>query len=70
MPHLAGHWELLMDIGAVALGLALGWGIWSNAKRNKANDAITEEATRELYADPEGYDKQREEELRSQVKPS
>jgi hypothetical protein len=70
MPGVGGHWELLMDIGAFLLGLVLAWAMWRNHHRNKANDKVTEEATRELYADPDHYDKEREEEFRRQVRPS
>jgi hypothetical protein len=52
--------ELLYGIGALALLVALIWGTRQYNRRNKANDAVTEQATRDLYRDPEHYDKREE----------
>ena len=62
--------EVLYVIGTVVLGLAIAWGMFWNKGRNRANDRVTEQATHELYADPEHYDERREEELKRQVRPS
>jgi hypothetical protein len=62
--------EVLWVIGTVLLGLAIAWGVMWNKGRNRANDRVTEEATHELYADPDNYDKRREAELKRQVRPS
>ncbi|RYG89273.1 MAG: hypothetical protein EON59_01720 [Alphaproteobacteria bacterium] len=53
-------WELAWPIGIALLGLAIAYGVWRYHSRNKANDAITEAATRELYKHPETYDQTRE----------
>jgi hypothetical protein len=47
--------ELLFGVGIVALGLGLAWGLWSYHTRNRANDVITEEATRQAYQRPDSY---------------
>lgn len=47
--------ELLFGVGIVVLGLALAWGLWSYYTRNRANDAVTEEATRQSYQRPDSY---------------
>lgn len=61
-------WEMLWLVGIVVLGLGLAWGSWRYHTRNKANDRITEEATRELYKHPETYDETAEE-LKKQLRP-
>ena len=63
-------WEMLFHIGWVVLGLALAYGLWKYYTRNKANDAVTEQATREQYEHPESYDNERREELRDKLRPS
>ncbi len=62
-------WEIAWPLGALALFIALAYGAWSYHTRNRANDRITEEATRELYSRPETYDRKREE-LKKRVRPS
>lgn len=52
--------------GAVILLAALVWGVWSYNRRNPANASITEEATRELYANTDTYG-DKEEKLRSRT---
>jgi hypothetical protein len=49
-------WEMAWPIGALILGVALAWALWRNHTRNRANDAITEEATRQEYAHPDSYE--------------
>jgi hypothetical protein len=41
--------ELLFGGGSLVLFLALAYGVWRTQRRNRAKDAITEQATRELY---------------------
>ena len=53
---------------SILLG-ALAWGVARYRGRNRANDRITEQATHELYADPEHYDEKRAE-LQQQVRPN
>jgi hypothetical protein len=42
-------WETLYVLGAVLLALGLVYGIVSYYTRNRVNDALTEDATREQY---------------------
>ena len=60
-------WEMLFHIGWVLLGLALAYGLWKYYTRNKANDPITEQATREQYEHPKSYDNERREELKDRL---
>lgn len=60
-------WEMAFPIGVILLGLALAWGLLRYKTRNKANDRVSEEATRAEYSDPAGYAR-REESFRDQVR--
>jgi hypothetical protein len=62
-------WELLFGLGALALFLALAWGFIRYKTRNRANDAITEEATRQMREDPEAYDNGGRARLQRELKP-
>ena len=62
-------WEIAWPIGAGLLAIALAYGLWRYHSRNRAKDAITEEATRELYRHPETYDRKRED-LKKRIRPS
>ncbi|WP_369062001.1 hypothetical protein ABOZ73_07470 [Caulobacter sp. 73W] len=59
-------WEMAFPIGVILLGLALAYGLLRYKTRNKANDNITEEATREEYSHPATYD-EREGQLRDRL---
>ena len=61
--------ELLYGLGALVLLIALVWGITQYKSRNRANDAVTEAATRDEYDHPDTYEKD-EDEFRKQVRPS
>ena len=61
--------EVLYGVGALILLAALVWGIIQYNTRNKANDPITEAATREEYDHPDRYAEE-EEEFRDKVRPS
>ncbi|HEY0650153.1 hypothetical protein [Phenylobacterium sp.] len=61
--------ELLYGLGALVLLAALVWGIVQYKTRNKANDPLTEAATREEYDHPETYE-QKQDEFKEQVRPS
>lgn len=63
-------WEMLWLIGTVLLAGGLVYGLVSYYTRNKANDAITEQATKEQYQNPEAYDEARREELKSRLRPN
>ena len=54
-------WESLWHLGWVVLGAVLAWGLWRYHTRNKRNDPVTEEATRELYDHPDTYEERRDE---------
>jgi hypothetical protein len=47
--------EVLYGLGALVLLAALVWGITQYKTRNRANDAVTEAATREEYDHPDTY---------------
>jgi hypothetical protein len=61
--------EYLWPIGVVLLLGALIWGVLHNRGRNRANDKLTEAATRAEYDRPNDYDKERRE-LEREVRPS
>lgn len=61
--------EVFFVIGPVLLALGLIWAIIQYRRRNRANDAVTEKATHELYADPEHYPEKREK-LKKKLRPS
>ena len=62
-------WEIVYSVGALVLLAAIVWGVTQNTRRNRANDAVTEAATRESYKDPEGYKADRKD-FEKQIKPS
>jgi cytochrome c-type biogenesis protein CcmH/NrfF len=51
--------ELLWAPAILLLLAALVWGMVRYRQRNRANDAVTEEATETLYDDPKTYDAKR-----------
>jgi hypothetical protein len=61
--------EILYGLGALALLAALVWGFIQYKTRNKANDGLTEAATRDEYDRPATYQRD-EQAFRDQVKPS
>ena len=46
-------WEIAFGLGALVLAAALIWAMQRNRTRNRANDALTEAATRADYDHPE-----------------
>lgn len=42
-------WEMLYAIGAAVLALGIVYGLVSYYTRNRRNDALTDDATREQY---------------------
>ena len=48
--------EILYGIGTLLLLGGLVYGVYQWSHRNKANEAITEAATREEYKHPERYE--------------
>lgn len=61
--------ELLYGLGALALLAALVWGFTQHRRRNRANDAVTEAATRDEYDYPDTYQRD-EQAFRDQIRPS
>ena len=45
-------------LGTLILALGFVWGIMSYQRRNRANEPVTDAATRTLYKNPDGYDEQ------------
>ena len=62
-------WEVLYVVGALILGGAIAYGAFRYYTRNRSNDAITEQATREEYRHPDRYDRT-EDEFRKKVQSS
>ena len=60
--------EIGFFIGVVILLAAIVYGAVANTRRNRANDAVTAEATRELYRDQDAYG-EKEDELRAKTRP-
>lgn len=61
--------ELLYGVGALLLAAALVWGIIQYRTRNKANDPLTEAATRDEYDHPDTYETD-EDDFKTKVRPS
>lgn len=61
--------EAIYVIGIIALGAAFAYGLIRSRNRNKANDPIREEAVRQSYDDPEGYEKGGRAKLQKQLEP-
>jgi hypothetical protein len=61
--------EVLYGLGALLLLAALVWGITQYRRRNRANDPVTEQATRAEYDHPDTYDRE-EQAFRDRVRPS
>jgi len=47
--------EVFYGLGALALLAALVWGMVQYKRRNRANDPLTEQATRAEYFHPDTY---------------
>lgn len=61
--------EIVYGVGAVLLAGGIAWGLVRYYTRNRANDPITEEATRELRENPRAYAEHGREDLKAQLKP-
>jgi hypothetical protein len=61
--------EVFYGLGALVLMAALVYGFVQYKRRNRANDPLTEAATREEYDDPDHYGRTREQ-LKREVRPS
>ena len=61
--------EILYGLGAVALVAALAYATLRTRNRNRANDGIREEATRQLYDNPAGYEHGGKQKLDASLRP-
>lgn len=61
--------EILYGLGALLLLAVLVWGVTQYRRRNRANDPVTEDATRAEYDHPDTYDRD-EQKFRDRVRPS
>jgi hypothetical protein len=62
-------YELAYGVGALLLLAGLVYAFVQYKRRNRANDALAEEATRQLYDDPRGYEAHQDE-MRRKARPS
>ncbi len=60
--------EIGFFVGALILLAAIVYGVMANTRRNRANDAVTAQATAELYLDQDAYG-EKEDELRAKTRP-
>jgi len=78
MPHLTttGHHsgdlavmtaEIPYGIGIIILLIALIWGATHYTLRSRRSEKLSEEATREMYQEPERYDEERQHELEEKI---
>lgn len=61
--------ELLWGLGLLVLMGAIVWGVTQHRRRNRANDPVTEAATRAQYEHPDTYQDE-EQRYRDQIRPS
>ncbi|HKP80023.1 MAG TPA: hypothetical protein VJU34_12950 [Phenylobacterium sp.] len=61
--------EVFYGLGALLLLAALVWGITQYKRRNRANDAVSEQATRAEYDHPDTYERE-EQAFRDKIRPS
>jgi type VI protein secretion system component VasK len=60
--------EILYGVGALILLVVLVWVVLRGRLRSKRAQAISEEATREQYEEPERYDQARQDALEEMAK--
>lgn len=51
-------WEIVYPVGALLLLLAIVWGVMQSKRRSPREKKITEMATRELYKNPDRYERE------------
>ena len=61
--------EALYVIGILILVVGFGYGLWRSRTRNRANDPLRDEATRELYDEPEAFENGGKQRLEAKLKP-
>lgn len=60
--------EIPYGIGIIILLIALIWGATHYTLRSRRSERLSEEATREMYQEPERYDEERRHELEEEIK--
>jgi hypothetical protein len=61
--------EVFFSLGAAVLLIVIIYGATRVARRNRRNDPITEDAVRELYKDPDKYERETREKLEKKLEP-
>ena len=61
--------EILYAVGAALLLAALIYGALQYSRRNRANEPITDKATKELYEHPDRYESKTHDELERKTRP-
>jgi hypothetical protein len=61
--------EMFYGLGVLALAAGLVWGVMQVRRRNRANDPLTDAATREEYDNPQEYQREQAQ-FRRNVRPS
>ncbi|GGD14941.1 hypothetical protein [Aquisalinus flavus] len=59
--------EIPYGIGIIILLIALIWGATHYRLRSRRSERLSEEATREMYEEPERYDVERRHELEEEI---
>lgn len=59
--------EIPYGIGIIILLIALIWGATHYRLRSRRSERLSEEATREMYEEPERYDEERRHELEEKI---
>lgn len=62
--------ELLWPVGALVLLVALIYGMIQYKTRNRANDPVTEDATKALFDDPAHYTEDTRKAFEKDIRPS
>lgn len=63
-------YEIVFGIGILALLAALAYGFRQYRSRNRANDPVTDQATRAIYREPEAAYERDRERLKDETHPS
>lgn len=61
--------EALYVIGILILVIGFGYGLWRSRSRNRANDPLRDEATRQLYDEPDAFEHGGKQKLEAKLKP-
>ena len=61
--------EALYVMGIIVIAGGMAWGLLRSRNRNRANDPIRDEATRQLYDNPGQYEAGGKQQLQDKLKP-